>query len=193
MEQDIVRTERLLMRRAEVRDLGPMHAVLSNPDAMRYWSTPPHASLHQTREWLKAMMASPETESDDFVVEYQGHVIGKAGFWRLPEIGYIFHPECWGRGLGFECLSALIDRVFHRTHFDALLADVDPRNAASLRLLAKLGFTETGRVQATVLVGDTWCDSVYLKLRREAWLKSRAAPASREVQARRADNVRTQP
>jgi ribosomal-protein-alanine N-acetyltransferase len=169
MDDNIIRTERLLMRRAEVRDLGPMHIVLSNPEAMRYWSTPPHTSLHQSREWLKAMMASPETESDDFVVEYQGQVIGKAGFWRLPEIGYIFHPDMWGRGFGFECLSTLIDRAFGRFAFDALLADVDPHNTASLRLLAKLGFIETSREQATILVGDNWCDSVYLQLKRDAW------------------------
>jgi [ribosomal protein S5]-alanine N-acetyltransferase len=169
MEDNIVRTERLLMRRAEVRDLGPLHDVLSNPDAMRYWSTPPHASLHQSREWLKDMMASPETESDDFVVECEGRVIGKAGFWRLPEVGYIFHPDSWGRGVGFECLSALIDRAFRRFDFHSVMADVDPRNTASLRLLAKLGFVETGRDQATILVGDEWCDSVYLELRRDAW------------------------
>ena len=172
MEEDVVRTERLLMRRAEVRDLGPMHAVLSSPEAMRYWATPPHTSLHQSREWLKAMMASPENESDDLVVEYQGRVIGKAGFWRLPEIGYVFHPDSWGMGLGFECLSALIDRAFRRFAFDGLLADVDPRNTGSLRLLAKLGFVETRREAATILVGDEWCDSVYLELKREDWRRS---------------------
>lgn len=169
MEDNIVRTERLLMRRAEVRDLGAMHAILSNAEAMRYWSTPPHETLHQSRDWLKEMMASPETESDDFVVEHEGHVIGKAGFWRLPEIGYIFHPESWGRGFGFECLTALIDRAFRRLDFDALLADVDPRNTGSLGLLAKLGFVETRRATATMLIGDQWCDSVYLELTREAW------------------------
>ena len=183
MEDDVVRTERLLMRRAEVRDLGPMHIVLSNPEAMRYWSTPPHASLHQSREWLKAMMASPESESDDFVVEYQGRVIGKAGFWRLPEIGYIFHPDCWGQGLAHECLSALIARAFGRFDMEALTADVDPRNQASLRLLAKLGFVETGRKSATWLIGDEWCDSVYLARRRDR-------PA-REVQAGADDGNRT--
>lgn len=154
------------MRRAEVRDLGPMHGLLSNVEAMRYWSTPPHSSLHQSREWLKEMMASPETESDDFVVEYEGRVIGKAGFWRLPEIGYIFHPDTWGMGLGYECLSALIDRVFRRFEIETLLADVDPRNTASLKLLAKLGFAETRRASATILVGEEWCDSVYLELSR---------------------------
>lgn len=194
MEDNIVRTERLLMRRAEVRDLGPMHAVLSNPEAMRYWSTPPHATLHQSREWIKAMMASPEDESDDFVVEHEGRVIGKAGFWRLPEIGYIFHPDSWGRGLGFECLSALIDRVFLRSSFNSLLADVDPRNAASLRLLAKLGFIETRRAQATILVGEQWCDSIYLELGRESWAAARdRAAGTAGAEATMTDIVRTQP
>ena len=182
MEDNVVRTERLTMRRAEVRDLGPLNDILSNPEAMRYWSTPPHASLHQTREWLKGMMASPETESDDFVVEYEGRVIGKAGFWRYPEIGYILHPDAWGRGLATECLEALIDRVFIRTDLDAIIADVDPRNAASLRLLQKLGFRETHRATGTILIGEEWCDSVYLALSRDAWacrrgLASRAADA----------------
>lgn len=169
MDGDIVKTERLLMRRAEVRDLGAMHAVLSNAQAMRYWSTLPHTSLHQSREWLKAMMASSETESDDFVVEHEGRVIGKAGFWQLPEVGYILHPDSWRRGFGFECLSALLDRAFRRFAFDALRADVDPRNAGSLRLLAKLGFVETRRARSTTLVGDEWCDSVYLELQRTRW------------------------
>ena len=169
MHDAIVTTERLVMRRAEVRDLGALHAILANADAMRYWATLPHATLHQTREWLKDMMASPETESDDFVVEFEGRVIGKAGFWRLPEIGYIFHPDIWGRGLAFECLSALIARVLTRFDADALLADVDPRNTGSLRLLARLGFVETRRARATLLVGDVWCDSVYLELSRENW------------------------
>jgi [ribosomal protein S5]-alanine N-acetyltransferase len=168
MEDNIIRTARLTMRRAEVRDLGPMHAILSNPVAMRYWSTLPHKHLGESRAWLKAMMAAPETESDDFVVTFEDRVIGKAGFWRLPEIGYIFHPDCWRQGLAYECLSALIARAFQRFAMDALTADVDPRNQASLGLLDKLGFVETGRKQATWLIGEDWCDSVYLELRRNA-------------------------
>lgn len=169
MKDDVVRTERLVMRRAEVRDLAPLHRVLSDHEAMRYWSTPPHGTLHQTRRWLKEMMASPDDASDDFVVEFEGEVIGKAGFWRLPEIGYILHPDYWGRGLGHECLSALVARAFERPEIDSLIADVDPRNAASLRLLAKLGFVETRRAQRTILVGEDWCDSIYLELRRDGW------------------------
>ena len=48
----------------------------------------------------------------------------------------------------------------------ALTADVDPRNAASLRLMERLGFRETHRAQRTWHIGDEYCDSVYFRLER---------------------------
>lgn len=159
-------TPRLRLRRARAADLDALHAVLSNATAMRYWSTPPHADLQQTREWLDGMIAAAPDVSDDFVVEFQGRVIGKAGCWKLPEVGYILHPDHWGRGLATEALSAVIAHIFATRPIDVITADVDPRNEGSLRLLARLGFVETHRAQRTWLVGDEWCDSVYLALAR---------------------------
>jgi len=43
-------------------------------------------------------------------------------------------------------------------------ADVDPRNARSLKLLKNLGFRETGTAKRTYQIGDEWTDSVYLEL-----------------------------
>lgn len=159
-------TPRLRLRRARVSDLAAMHAVLSNAQAMRYWSTPPHADLAQTRAWLEAMIAADPNESDDFVVERDGRVIGKAGCYRAPEIGFIFHPDAWGQGLAFEALTAVIPRTFATFPIDAIEADVDPRNAASLAVMKRLGFTEVRRAKRTWLAGDEWCDSVYLALAR---------------------------
>jgi len=167
MIEEIV-TERLRLRRARPTDLDDLHAVLSHPGAMRWWSTPPHAALDQTRAWLQGMIASPPEVSDDFVVELKGRVVGKAGCYRLPDIGYILHPEVWGRGYATEALSAVVAHLFATRDVDRLTADVDPRNAASLRLLEKLGFVETARASRTWLVGDEWCDSVYLALDRPA-------------------------
>jgi RimJ/RimL family protein N-acetyltransferase len=48
-------------------------------------------------------------------------------------------------------------------------ADVDPRNERSLRRLDRLGFFETGRKARTWRIGETWCDSVYLRLDATAW------------------------
>ena len=159
-------TSRLRLRRARPADLDGLHAVFSHPVAMRYWSRPPHTELEQTREFLDSMIAAPSDLSDDFVVEHEGRAIGKAGCWRLPEVGYILHPDYWGQGLASEALTAVIGHVFSTRAIEAIKADVDPRNEGSLRLLARLGFVETHRAERTWLVGEEWCDSVYLTLKR---------------------------
>ncbi len=160
-------TERLRLRRARADDLMAMHAVLSDPRAVEYWSTPPHPDLETTRAWLGGMIAAPPELSEDFVVELGGRVIGKAGSYRLPDVGFILHPDAWGRGYAREALAAVIAHVWAtRPEIDALTADADPQNARSLRLLESLGFERTGYATKTWLVGDEWKDSVYLALRR---------------------------
>ena len=161
-----LRTHRLLLRRARRDDLDAIHAILGHPVAMRYWSTPPHETVDQSRDWLEAMIASPQTLSDDFVIEFDGRVVGKAGCWRLPEFGYILHPDVWGRGFAAEALRAIVAHVFAAHAIPEIVADVDPRNAASLAVLARLGFRETGRAERTMQIGTEWCDSIYLSLPR---------------------------
>ena len=165
MTDEIV-TARLRLRRAEMDDLAAIHAVLSDAQAMRYWSTPPHATLEQSRVWLASMVAASPSESDDFLIEYEGRVIGKVGCWRMPEIGFILHSDFWGKGLAREAIGAAIEHILATLPVEAIIADVDPRNAASLRLLTRLGFVETGRAARTMQVGEEWCDSVYLARRR---------------------------
>lgn len=163
-----IRTRRLLLRRARSQDLKPLHDIFCDRMAMRYWSTLPHAGLDETRDFLDTMMAVPADRGDDFIVEYRGMVIGKVGLHRFPEIGYIFHPAAWGLGYASEALAPVIDRAFRVFGLPAIEADVDPRNDASLRLLHRLGFEETHRAERTWEIGEDWCDSVYLALKRPA-------------------------
>lgn len=161
-----LRTERLVLRRARPGDLDGLFTVLSDPETMRYWSTPPHASRDTTREWLAQMLASPEEESEDFVVEHRGEVVGKVGFYRLPEIGFVLRRDLWGRGLMTEAASAAIAHVWATRDIDEMRADADPRNAASRALLTKLGFVETGFAERTYEIAGEWVDSVYYALAR---------------------------
>lgn len=159
-------TKRLRLRPARPDDLDRLHAIFSNETAMRYWSTSPHADRQQTRDWLASMIAIPPDAGEDFIVEHDGAVIGKAGLYRFPEIGFIFHPKSWGQGFAREALAAVVDRAFAVHRLPAVTADVDPRNTASLRLLQGLGFREIGRAERTWQIGEQWCDSVYLSLER---------------------------
>jgi len=166
----MIETPRLVLRRVrEVEDLAPMHAIMRQPKAMAYWSTPPHGSQDETREWLANMAMIEPAQGEDFIVEFQGRVIGKAGFYRFPDLGYLFDPAVWGQGLASEAVAAVIARGFDVHRLPRVQADVDRRNLASIALLERLGFVETHRQARTWLVGDQWCDSVYFALAREAW------------------------
>lgn len=169
-------TGRLLLRKAVTADLPAIHAILSDSAATAYWSTPPHLTLDQSRDWLQSMIDIDPTQGDDFIVEHQGRVIGKAGLYRFPEIGFIFHPEVWGQGFAAEALAAVFDRAFETHRLPAIEADVDPGNMRSLKLLRGLGFRDVGRQERTWFVGDRWCDSIYLRLEPESWTVRKPRP-----------------
>lgn len=163
-----IRTERLLLRRPKLDDLDAIFEIMSNPVAMRYWSTLPHANRDVTRPWLDKKIARNAAGGEDYFIELDGRVIGEVGAGRLPDFGFMIHPDYWGRGFATEASTGFIAHAFRNTAATELLADVDPRNIASLRVLDRLGFVETGRAERTFLLGDEWCDSVYLALPRPA-------------------------
>jgi RimJ/RimL family protein N-acetyltransferase len=122
------------------------------------------------------MIDTAPPEGKDFVVEFDGQLIGKAGLYRFPEIGFVFHPDTWGRGFAAEALQPVIARAFATHGLPTVDVDVDSRNGASLTLLARLGFCEVAREQRTWLVGDHWCDSVYLHLNHASWRPDGSLP-----------------
>jgi RimJ/RimL family protein N-acetyltransferase len=63
------------------------------------------------------------------------------------DIGYAFLPEHWSKGYAFESASAVLEfglKVLGRTK---ILAIVSPGNAASIKVLVKLGFSFSKFVQ----------------------------------------------
>jgi len=162
-------TERLVLRRMTIADVPALHAALSDPDVMRFWSTLPHASLAVTEAWVARTIASVVAgEADEFAVLLNGAVIGKVGLWTGTEVGVILSRDAWGHGYATEALHSFIDHAFRRGA-DRITADIDPRNTSSLRLFEKLGFRHVGSATATFLLGDVWVDSLYLALTPNDW------------------------
>ncbi|MBF9031528.1 GNAT family N-acetyltransferase [Rhodobacterales bacterium HKCCE3408] len=163
----ILRTDRLVLRRARMADAADMHEIFSDPEPMRFWSQAPHASMEETERWLAAVVNADPASSDDFIVERDGKAIGKCGVWKAPEIGIMLHPGHWRQGLGREAMAAVIAHIFATRDWPEITADIDPDNAASLALFEGLGFRRTGYGKNTFHFGGKWYDSVYLALPRQ--------------------------
>jgi RimJ/RimL family protein N-acetyltransferase len=163
---DEIRTARLVMRRPAMEDALALHCCLySDPEVMRYSTRLPDKNVATTAQFLAEAIALNESGGgDDFVVLLDGKIIGKCGVWHGNEIGFQIAREHWGKGYAREAAEAVIARA-RVQGLTSITAEVDPRNARSLALLAKLGFAVTGEEKNTLQLGDEWVDSVYLEKR----------------------------
>ncbi len=161
----LLTSARLTLRRPRASDLAAFHGIMGDARAMRYWSTLPHATPAVTQAWMSSMLEGGP-DCLDLVIERDGVVIGKVGSTRLPDIGYILHPDHWGHGYATEALQTIIPYIWAQTDHPALTADIDPNNVASQRVLVKCGFRQTGSAARTYCLGGVWADSLYLRLDR---------------------------
>lgn len=117
---------------------------------------------HHLRESLPIIMAEMERENGDarwlwLVIEPgnsgagepgAARVIGDMGFHgpfkdgATAEIGYVLDEAARGRGYATEAAIALIAWVFAHAGVSEVIAQIEPDNAASLRVAAKLGMRE---------------------------------------------------
>ena len=161
----MIRTDRLLLRRATARDLDPLFAITSDPIAMAYWNTPAHATKDDTRKLITRLMRN-KSLSRYLIFEHDGALIGMGGLHGRAEIGYLLDPKVWGQGFAFEAISAIIPQIWAETTLKEVKVVIDPRNSASLKLAHRLGFQETHRKERTICKDGVWSDSVYFVLRR---------------------------
>ena len=164
----MIRTARLTLRPLRADDLEPLHTILSDPRAMRYWDRPAHISIDESRRLLEAFMQEAPDQHLEYAVDLQGRFIGRVGMWKRYEIGFIFAPDHWGQGYATEAAAALIAQVWARfPEADVLTGEVDPRNTGSCRVLEKLGFALSRVGEKDFLYGGTeWCDTAYYVLPR---------------------------
>jgi len=168
-----IMTPRLILRKACQGDAEALHACLSDGEVMKYGSFLPYTRVSQTARYLEDMMGGDSNGTTDFVICIRPDLraIGKIGILSGTEIGFLLSQEHWRRGIMSEALQTLLPYYFNIVGYARITADVDPRNTASLRLLAKFGFVVTGSQERTVLLGTEWADSVYLELTKEKWLQ----------------------
>ncbi|MFF7452808.1 GNAT family N-acetyltransferase [Kitasatospora sp. NPDC008115] len=149
-----IRTERLVLREPEARDRAAFIDLLASPEVHTYLGGPrPRDELeHETPE-------VPERWPGSFVVELDGAMIGqillrRATGHRRPaaagkaDLGYLFLPRAWGFGYAAEACAAALGWLDDALPGEPVVLTTQSANLASMRLAAKLGFTEVERFEA---------------------------------------------
>ncbi len=177
-------TERLHLRPLQPADAEPLFAIFSNAQVMRFWSTGPWPSVAHGRELIERdckELAAGEHIRLGIFMNMGGELIGTCSLFnfdaqcRRAEVGYALTPSVWGRGLVHEAVSALLAYGFITLKLNRVEADIDPRNAASVRSLKRLGFKQEGLLRERWTVGDEVSDSALYGLLATEWRAASAA------------------
>lgn len=149
-----IRTERLVLREPEARDCAAFIELLASPEVHTYLGGP-----RPRDELEREMPGAPEQCPRSFVVDLDGAMIGqillrRAKGHRRPaaagkaDLGYLFLPGAWGFGYAAEACAAALDWFEGVLPGEPVVLTTQTANVGSMRLAAKLGFTEVERFQA---------------------------------------------
>lgn len=174
-----IETERLLLRAVEPGDFEAVYAMRSDPEVVRYlyWGVQTEeearAALEQRISFrairgegdvlavLAVLKATGEITADLILrCLSQEHSVG--------EIGFIVLPEHQGRGYATEAARAMLAVAFDGVGFHRVEGHLDARNAASARVLEKLGMRREAHLVENEWVKEEWqSELVYAMLDRE--------------------------
>lgn len=179
-------TDRLRLRQLGRADAPALFEIFSDPEVTEFWSSDPLPDIdgaYALLEGIDEARAGGSLFQWGISLEAEDRIVGTTTLasWdrlhRRCELGFALRRDCWGRGLGTEAVRRVVEFAFEELDLHRLEADVDPRNAASRRILSRLGFREEGLLRERYLLGGQPQDAIFLGLLRQDWLeRSEAAP-----------------
>ncbi|ESU18764.1 GCN5-related N-acetyltransferase [Flavobacterium cauense R2A-7] len=151
-----IETERLILRPIIPSDAEGMFILDSNPNVHTYLGNNPIKSIDEAKGYIENIQnqyIQNGTGRFAVVLKDTNEFIGWAGIKLLTEpennhvnvyeIGYRLQEPHWGKGYGSEAAKAWLEYGFTEMKIQKMYASVNKENAASKRILEKLGMQIT--------------------------------------------------
>jgi len=175
----VLRTKRILLRPLQAADAPAFHRLINDWDICRKLPDAPFPyPVALAGEWIAAAAAdraAGKAQQFALVEEASGTLIGCAGLrlsrdGKSADLGYWLGRKFWRKGFGLEVATRLTSWGLAEMQINRVTATVAEDNEASLAVLRRAGFFETGKGTKAFLC------------RAEAKLPVRHLAATREMQ-----------
>jgi RimJ/RimL family protein N-acetyltransferase len=151
-------TARLALRPVAADDVAALHHISNEPEVRRYlWDDEPVEK--RTIQDLVSRSTGMFSEEGIglFGIRRRGSesLIGFCGLVRLagmnePELAFEITQSAWGEGLATEASVECLRHAFVHAGLGRVIVGTDADNAASVRVIDKLGMRKTGRLNPNV-------------------------------------------
>lgn len=161
---------RLTLREYRVDDAEAFHALLTHPGRVLGPLEMPNPTIDMVVTELtgrQTVAQRPDRPDYELAVTLDGQVIGSCSLSNFEprhhraELGYLIRPDLHGNGYGSEAARSMVQFGIGELGLHRIEATTAPDNAASQRVLEKIGMNYEGLARDHVLVGGhTWRDSL---------------------------------
>ncbi len=172
-----LQTDRVQLRPFTDDDAGVLFALHSRIEVLRYWDAPPWDDPARARGFIeRCRQLADEGTGARLAIDRRtdSAFLGWCSLtrwnpdFRSAALGYCLDDAAWGQGYATEAAGAVLAWAFDTLDLNRVQAETDTRNAASARVLEKLGFKREGTLREDCVVDGDVSDSwVYGLLRRE--------------------------
>jgi len=166
----VLHTPRLRLEPQREQHAEALFPLLADPRLYEHVPLEPPASLPALRERLACLGARRSPDGSELWLNWvmvearSGQCVGRVQATvradRPVYLAYEVFPPHWRRGYAAEGCACAMRWLIEQLHVDGFVAEVDSLNAASLRLLERLGFERTAfRAAADTFKGrvsDEW-------------------------------------
>jgi RimJ/RimL family protein N-acetyltransferase len=158
-------------------DIPEIAACRADPDVARYQNWRSYDEKDASELVSEMIFRKPgEVGWLQLVIERKpdGAFVGDCGLRigedkRLAQIGYTIAREHWRHGYATEIVTSLIAYAFAGLNVHRITASVDPRNAASCRVLEKAGFTKEAHFRKSEWFKGEWADDAVYAILASDW------------------------
>lgn len=175
MAQFELNTERLIISPLKIEDTNDLFNYRTNENVYKFQSWKP-ATLDEAKEFIENYSYNGNIKFKKWnqlgiYLRNGDKLIGDLGFClndpELAVIGFTVAKEYQNKGYAYEAMKKLLDFIISELKVKVILAQTDPQNAASIKLLKKLEFEKTGTVESSEHIDNEWKeDLVFVKKRR---------------------------
>ncbi|MBO3663874.1 GNAT family N-acetyltransferase [Microbacterium stercoris] len=151
--------------------------LMSNRSWLRPWeATSPSGSgpLDMRGSIRRLLQQYRDGQGIPFVMEYEGEVAGQLNVWGVARgslssatIGYWVSERFAGKGITPTAVALATDVCFSELQLHRMEICIRPENAASLRVVQKLGFRYEGLRRRYIHIDGDWRDHYAFALVRE--------------------------
>jgi [ribosomal protein S5]-alanine N-acetyltransferase len=157
----VLTTGRLRLELLPPAHAKALHSFWTSPGGRRFLRDDEVVAIQRTREiveWSVRLFEAHDCRLWGVREVASGWLVGLAGFWHFrepPELELLFGiaEDAWGRAYASEAARAVVDYGHAELGMTTIRASTDAANAASQRVLARIGLARTDR--ATVAGLDT--------------------------------------